>query len=89
MTDGVNNSDKENVKTETKEEEKEEVQYVDWEQLRGGSTKTYNGRPYTGGFIQYFPNRTKRTVGYYNKGYRSGKWTYYNKNGTVKDTRYY
>jgi len=68
---------------------KPKMQWVDWEQLSGGSTKTYKGVPYTGGFTQYFPNRTKQLTGYYTNGYRSGKWTYYNKNGTVKDVKYY
>lgn len=68
---------------------KSSMQWVDWEQLKGGSTKTYNGVPYTGGFTKYYPNRTKEVTGYYTNGYRSGKWTYYNKNGTVKDVKYY
>ncbi|MDD3877913.1 MAG: hypothetical protein PHT69_14925 [Bacteroidales bacterium] len=79
-----------NQTTQTTERtEENQTPYVDWERLRGGSRKTLNGTPYTGGFVQYFPNRTRKLVGHYNNGYRSGKWTYYNKNGTIKDVRYY
>ncbi len=63
--------------------------WVDWVQLSGKSRKYYKGEPYTGGFTQYFSDRSKQLTGYYTNGYRSGKWTYYNKNGSVKDVRYY
>jgi len=77
---------------EEKEEVKEEskVQFVDWERLRGGSRKNLNGIPYTGGVIKYYKNtRDRELVGYFTNGYRSGKWTYYHKNGRIKDVRYY
>lgn len=63
--------------------------WVDWAQLTGGSRKYYKGEPYTGGFTQYFSDRSKQLTGYFVNGYRSGKWTYFNKNGSVKDIRYY
>ena len=80
-----------------KEEEKKEapkkvapqVQYVEWDQLRGGRTKTLYGKLYTGGFIQRFNDGTKKLVGYYTNGHRSGKWTYYYPNGSVKEVRNY
>ncbi len=76
---------------ETKaKEKKDEMQWVDWAQLRGGSRKTLNGVPYTGGVIKYFRNtRDRELVGYFNNGYRSGKWTFYHRNGNVRDVRYY
>lgn len=89
--------EKEEKEEEEEEEEKEEVEekkpeitFVDWERLRGGSRKTLNGVPYTGGVIKYYRNpRTRELVGYFNNGYRSGKWTFYHRNGSVRDVRYY
>jgi hypothetical protein len=63
--------------------------WVEWTQLSGGSRKYYKDKPYTGGFTKYGTNRVKEIVGYFKDGYRSGKWTWYNKNGTVKDVKYY
>lgn len=69
--------------------EKPAVRFVDWDYLRGGRTKHYDGIPYTGGFIQYYPDRTHKLVGYYKNGQRSGKWTHYDRKGKVSKVVYY
>jgi len=65
------------------------IPFVNWEQLKGKSVKSYNGVLYTGGFIKYYSTGIKSLVGYYTNGQRSGKWTYYDKKGNVKDVRNY
>ncbi len=91
-----NKEKEEETEEEVKEEEKKKeesdgpkMQWVNWNQLQGGSTKTYNGVLYTGGFTQYYSNGAKSLIGYYTNGVRSGKWTFYHKNGTVKDVKHY
>lgn len=70
-------------------DEGSKTKWVEWGELSGAGRKYYNAEPYTGGFTQYAPNRVKLLTGYFTNGYRSGKWTYYNKNGSVKDVKYY
>ncbi len=69
--------------------EKPAVRFVDWDHLRGGRTKHYEGVPYTGGFIQYYPDRTRKLVGYYKNGQRTGKWTHYDRTGKVSKVVYH
>ena len=80
------------VKKPEKEPEKKvekKEQPVVWESLHGGPVKYLNGVPYTGPVVKYYNTGNKELEGYFVAGKRSGKWTYYDKFGNVKDVRYY
>jgi uncharacterized protein len=62
---------------------------VVWESLHGGPVKYLNGVPYTGPVVKYFKNGNIDLEGYFVAGKRSGKWTFYTPNGTVKNIKYY
>jgi uncharacterized protein len=64
---------------------------VEWSQLTGGPVKYYRGTPYTGPVVKYYREGTrgKYIDGYFKNGHRSGKWTYYHRDGRVKDIKYY
>jgi len=74
-----------------KEPEPPKPKPVNWDMLTGGPVKYYQGRPYTGPFIKWYKegSRGKYLEGSFTNGYRSGKWTYYDRAGRVKDIRYY
>jgi antitoxin component YwqK of YwqJK toxin-antitoxin module len=75
-----------------KQPEKEVVKKpapVVWESLNGGPVKYLNGVPYTGPVVKYFKNGHLDLEGYFVAGKRSGKWTFYTPNGTVKNIKYY
>ena len=66
------------------------IPYVAWEQLKGSSIKTYKGSLFKGGFIKYYSTTgIKSLVGYYRNGERSGRWTFYDKKGNIKDVKNY
>ncbi|MGA3014823.1 MAG: hypothetical protein ABSD71_12415 [Bacteroidales bacterium] len=64
-------------------------QPVEYERLHGGAVKTLDGVPYTGAVVKHQKNGNKEFEGYFTDGKKSGKWTYYNKNGDVKDVKNY
>jgi len=72
-------------------DEKEKPKAVIWTHLTGGPVKYYQGKPYTGPVIKYYRegNKGKYLYGYFTNGHRSGKWTYYYRDGRVKNTKYY
>lgn len=70
-------------KTEKKQES------VVWEELNGGPVKYHNGIPYSGAVVKYFKTGGKELDGYFSQGKRSGKWTFYDKYGNVRDIKYY
>ncbi len=55
--------------------------------IDGHYRKTLQGKPYTGYVVKYHSNGVAAIRGYYNKGIRSGTWTYYYKTGVVKDIK--
>ena len=77
------------VNKEVKKEVKKEPKPVIWESLHGGPVKYLNGIPYTGPVVKYFKNGNMELEGYFLAGKRSGYWTFYNPNGTFKNTKYY
>lgn len=64
---------------------------VNWDQLTGGPVKFYLGQPYTGPVVKWYKEgaRGKYIDGYFTNGYRSGKWTFYDRAGRVIDIKYY
>jgi len=65
-------------------------QAVVWESLTGGSVKFLNRVPYTGPVVKYFKGGGGIELeGYFTAGHRSGKWTYFDRRGNVKDVRFY
>ncbi|NCA76970.1 MAG: hypothetical protein EOM90_11615 [Alphaproteobacteria bacterium] len=64
---------------------------VNYDWLTKGPVKYYHGKPYTGPFIRYYKegSRGKYIYGYFTYGKPSGKWTFYNRDGTVKEYKYY
>jgi len=77
---------------ETKEvQEPKKPKPVNWDHLTGGPIKYYKGTPYTGPFVKYYKegNRGVYLEGSFTNGHRSGKWTYYFRDGKVKDIKYY
>jgi len=64
---------------------------VNWDMLTGGPVKYYLGQPYTGPVVKWYKEGAKGKYidGYFTKGYRSGKWTFYDRAGRVKDIKYY
>lgn len=64
---------------------------VNWDMLTGGPVKYYLGRPYTGPVVKWYKEGAKGKYidGYFTNGYRSGKWTFYDRAGRVKDIKYY
>ncbi|MBL7138216.1 MAG: hypothetical protein ISS17_05545 [Bacteroidales bacterium] len=76
---------------EVKKEEPPKPRPLNWDKLAGGPVKYYQGQPYTGPVVKYYKegSRGKYLDGYFTNGYRSGKWTYYDRAGKVKDIKYY
>ncbi|MBN1198244.1 MAG: hypothetical protein JXA23_02750 [Bacteroidales bacterium] len=72
-------------------EEKPKPQPVNYDWLTKGPVKMYQGRPYTGAFIKYYKegSKGKYIYGYFTNGRPSGKWTYYHRDGRVKEYKYY
>ncbi|GEM_PF-425264 len=64
---------------------------VNWDMLRGGPVKYYQGQPYTGPVVKWYKEgaRGKYIDGYFTNGYRSGKWTFYDRAGRVIEIKYY
>jgi hypothetical protein len=62
---------------------------VVWERLRGGPVKTLDGVPYSGPVIKYQKNGEKEFEGFMNRGKKSGKWILYDRQGNIKDVKYY
>ncbi|MFH1297399.1 MAG: hypothetical protein ABIJ04_09025 [Bacteroidota bacterium] len=80
------------VKSEPpKEVESPKPEPVNWDMLTGGPVKYYRGQPYTGPVVKWYKEGSKGKYidGYFTNGYRSGKWTYYDRAGRVKDIKYY
>jgi len=71
--------------------EKPAPKAVNWKHLTGGPVKYYQGKPYTGPVIKYYLEgaRGKYIYGHFTNGRRSGKWTFYYRDGRVKDIKYY
>lgn len=74
-----------------KAEEPQKPKAVNWDNLTGGPVKYYQGRPYTGPVVKWYKEgaRGKYIDGYFTNGYRTGKWTFYDRAGRVKDIKYY
>jgi uncharacterized protein len=72
-----------------KAKEPEKPKPVVWEKLRGGPIKYLDDVPYTGDVVKYFNTGGMELQGHFTDGRRTGKWTFYWPNGTVKDVRYY
>jgi uncharacterized protein len=72
-----------------KEKKPEQPKPVVWEKLHGGPVKYLNDVPYTGDVVKYFNTGGMELQGHFTDGRRTGKWTFYWPNGTVKDVRYY
>ena len=74
-----------------KKEKKAGPKAVNWKHLNGGPVKYYQGKPYTGPVIKYYLEgaRGKYIYGHFTNGHRSGKWTFYYRDGRVKDIKYY
>jgi uncharacterized protein len=51
----------------------------------------YQGKPYTGSFIKYYRegSKGKAIFGYFTNGQPSGKWTYYHRDGKIKEYKYH
>ncbi len=82
------------VKTEQKQEvEKKELPKktlpLEWERLRGGPVKYLDGIPYTGSVVKHYREGGLELQGQFNYGHRSGKWTFYDRLGNIRDVRYY
>jgi antitoxin component YwqK of YwqJK toxin-antitoxin module len=61
-----------------------------WERLHGGPVKYFEGVPYTGPVIKYWHgNGPLEFEGYLYRGKKTGKWTYYDIHGNLKNVRYY
>ena len=60
-----------------------------WERLKGGPVKYLDGKPYSGPVVKYWPNGNKELDGWFQYGKRSGKWINYDKNGNLKNVKYY
>ncbi len=69
--------------------EEPQQQPIAWQRLRGGPVKTLDGIPYTGPVVKYQSNGEKELDGYFERGRKSGKWTYYDKKGNIKVFKYY
>ncbi len=82
---------KEDKGSATVKKKSTEPKAVNWSQLTGGHVKSYKGKPYTGPVVKYYKegNKGKYLYGYFTNGRRSGKWTYYHRDGSVKDTKNY
>jgi len=81
----------EDKKSTTVKKKSTEPKAVRWEHLDGGPVKYYRGKPYTGPVIKYYKegDKGKYIYGHFTNGHRSGKWTYYHRDGRVKDVKYY
>lgn len=62
---------------------------VVWENLKGGILKYLDGTLYTGPVIKYNKKGVPELEGYFNLGQRSGKWTFYDKEGNIKEVKNY
>jgi antitoxin component YwqK of YwqJK toxin-antitoxin module len=71
------------------QKEPEKPKPLVWERLRGGPVKTLDGIPYTGDVVKYFSSGGLELKGHFTDGRRTGKWTFYYPNGSVKDVKYY
>lgn len=83
-------------KEETAEEKKADAEPkpVDFKRLvnikiDGHYRKTLDGVPYTGHVIKYYRHGQVELRGYYKKGLRSGKWTYYRESGVIKNVKHF
>ncbi|MBE0647470.1 MAG: hypothetical protein IH596_06785 [Bacteroidales bacterium] len=74
-----------------KEVEPPKPKAVNWDMLTGGPVKFYQGQPYTGPVVKWYKEGTrgKYIDGYFTNGYRSGTWTFYERDGRIKDIKYY
>jgi len=79
--------------TQTVQESKKEEapKPVNWDWLTGGPVKYYQGRPYTGPVVKYYKEGSRGVYleGHFTNGYRTGKWTYYDRAGRVTEIKYY
>ncbi len=80
-----------NEKEKPKEVEPPKPKAVNWDMLTGGPIKYYQGQPYTGPVVKWYKEGTmgKYIDGYFTNGYRTGKWTFYDRAGRVKEIKYY
>lgn len=58
-------------------------------QLRGKSTKTFNGKAFTGCSIKRYENGKIHVTGQYTNGKKSGTWITYWADGAIKETKIY
>ena len=80
-----------NAAAKPEQEVKKKPKAVNWKHLSGGPVKYYQGKAYTGPVIKYYLEgaRGKYIYGHFTNGHRSGKWTFYYRDGRVKDIKYY
>ena len=57
---------------------------VNWNELRGGFRKTYQGQDYTGHAIKYYDSGKIELRARYRNGNRYGEWVWYYENGSIK-----
>jgi len=68
---------------------KKEPAPVQYERLHGGAIKTLDGVPYSGPVIKYYIGDGKEYDGWFLHGKKSGRWTFYDKAGRVKNIKDY